>query len=48
MWAQLIKVRFKPGKDLAVAAASLRAAEQPGLAWCTAAAEWILSSVPAA
>jgi quinol monooxygenase YgiN len=30
MWAQLIKVRVKPGKDLAVAAAQLRAAEQPG------------------
>jgi quinol monooxygenase YgiN len=30
MWAQLIKVRLKPGKDLAVAAAQLRAAEQPG------------------
>jgi hypothetical protein len=30
MWAQLIKVRLKPGKDLAVAAAHLRAAEQPG------------------
>jgi quinol monooxygenase YgiN len=29
MWAQLIKVRLKPGKDLAVAAAQLRAAEQP-------------------
>jgi len=30
MWAQLIKVRLKPGKNLAVAAAQLRAAEQPG------------------
>jgi hypothetical protein len=30
MWAQLIKVRLKPGKDLAAAAAQLRAAEQPG------------------
>ena len=30
MWAQLIKVRLKPGQDLAVAAAQLRAAEQPG------------------
>ena len=30
MWAQLIKVRLKPGKDLAVPAAQLRAAEQPG------------------
>ena len=30
MWAQLIKVQLKPGKDLAVAAAQLRAAEQPG------------------
>ena len=30
MWAQLIKVRLKPGKDLAVAAAQLKAAEQPG------------------
>jgi quinol monooxygenase YgiN len=30
MWAQLIKVRLKPGKDLAVAAAQLRAVEQPG------------------
>ena len=30
MWAQLIKVRLKPGKDLAVAATQLRAAEQPG------------------
>ncbi len=30
MWAQLIKVRLQPGKDLAVAAAQLRAAEQPG------------------
>jgi len=30
MWAQLIEVRLKPGKDLATAAAQLRAAEQPG------------------
>ncbi len=30
MWAQLIKVRLKPGKDLAEAAVHLRAAEQPG------------------
>jgi len=30
MWAQLIKLRLKPGKDLAVAVAHLRAAEQPG------------------
>jgi len=30
MWAQLIKVRLKPGRDLAEAAAHLRAAEQPG------------------
>lgn len=30
MWARLIKMRLKPGKDLAVAAAQLRAAEQPG------------------
>ena len=30
MWAQLIKVRLKPGKDLAAAAAQLRGAEQPG------------------
>jgi quinol monooxygenase YgiN len=30
MWAQLIKVRLKPGKDLAVAATQLRAAGQPG------------------
>jgi hypothetical protein len=30
MWAQLIKVPLKPGKDLAVAAGQLRAAEQPG------------------
>jgi quinol monooxygenase YgiN len=30
MWAQLIKVQLKPGKDLAVAAALLRAVEQPG------------------
>ena len=30
MWAQLIKVRLKPGKDLAEAATHLRAAEQPG------------------
>ena len=30
MWAQLIKVRLKPGKDLAEAAMHLRAAEQPG------------------
>ena len=30
MWAQLIKVRLKPGQDLAVAAAQLRAVEQPG------------------
>ena len=30
MWAQLIRVRLKPGKDLAVAAAQLKAAEQPG------------------
>jgi quinol monooxygenase YgiN len=30
MWAQLIKVQLKPGQDLAVAAAQLRAAEQPG------------------
>lgn len=30
MWAQLIKVRLKPGKDTAVVAAQLRAAEQPG------------------
>jgi quinol monooxygenase YgiN len=29
MWAQLIRVRLKPGKDLAVAAAQLKAAE-PG------------------
>ncbi len=29
MWAQLIKVRLKPGKDLALAAAQLRATEQP-------------------
>jgi hypothetical protein len=30
MWAQLIKVRLKPGKDLAEAATHLWAAEQPG------------------
>jgi hypothetical protein len=30
MWAQLIKVRLRPGQDLAVASAQLRAAEQPG------------------
>ena len=30
MWAQLIKVRLKPGKDLAEAATHLRASEQPG------------------
>ena len=30
MWAQLIKVQLKPGKNLAVAASQLRAAEQPG------------------
>ncbi len=30
MWAQLIKVRLKPGKDTAVVAGELRAAEQPG------------------
>jgi quinol monooxygenase YgiN len=30
MWAQLIKVRLKPGRDLALAAVQLRAAEQPG------------------
>jgi len=30
MWAQLIKVRLKPGEDLAVAAEQLQAAEQPG------------------
>ena len=30
MWAQLMKMRLQPGKDLAVAAAQLRAAEQPG------------------
>ena len=30
MWAQLIKVELKPGQDLAVSAAQLRAAEQPG------------------
>ena len=30
MWAQLIKVQLKAGKNLAVAAAQLRAAEQPG------------------
>ena len=30
MWAQLIKVRLKPGTDLAVAAVQMRAAEQPG------------------
>ena len=30
MWAQLIKVRLRPGKDLAEAAMDLRAAEQPG------------------
>jgi len=30
MWAQLIKVRLKPGEDLAVTAAQLRAVEQPG------------------
>lgn len=29
MWAQLIKVRLKPGKDTAVVAGELRAAEQP-------------------
>lgn len=29
MWAQLIKMRLKPGKDTAVAAEQLRAAEQP-------------------
>ena len=39
MWAQLIKVRLKPGKDLAVAAAHLRAAEQPGSGLVRAAAE---------
>jgi hypothetical protein len=32
VWAQLIKVRLKPGKDLDVAAGQLRAAEQaPGM-----------------
>ena len=30
MWAQLIKARLKPGKDMAEATAQLRAAEQPG------------------
>jgi hypothetical protein len=30
VWAQLIKVQLKPGKNLAVAASQLRAAEQPG------------------
>jgi hypothetical protein len=30
MWAQLIKVRLKPGKDTAEAEELLRAAEQPG------------------
>ena len=30
MWAQLIKVRLMPGKDRAVAAVQMRAAEQPG------------------
>jgi quinol monooxygenase YgiN len=29
-WAQMIKVRLKPGKDLTEAATQLRAAEQPG------------------
>jgi len=30
MWAQLIKVQLKPGRDLTAAAEQLRAAEQPG------------------
>jgi hypothetical protein len=30
MWAQLIKVRLKPGKDTAELSGQLRAAEQPG------------------
>jgi len=30
MWAQLIKARLKPGKDMGEVAAQLRAAEQPG------------------
>ena len=30
MWAQLIKVRLKPGKDTAEVNKQLRAAEQPG------------------
>jgi hypothetical protein len=30
MWAQLIKVRLKPGKDFAEANSRLRAVEQPG------------------
>ena len=30
MWAQLMKMRLQPGKDLAVAGGQLRAAEQPG------------------
>jgi quinol monooxygenase YgiN len=30
MWAQLIKVRLKPGQTLAAAAAQLRGVEQPG------------------
>ena len=29
MWAQLIKVRLKPGKDTGAVAGQLRAAEQP-------------------
>ena len=30
MWAQLIKMRLKPGKDMTEVNAQLRAAEQPG------------------
>jgi hypothetical protein len=30
MWAQLMKMRLQPGKDLALAGEQLRAAEQPG------------------
>ena len=30
MWAQLIKMRLKPGKDMTEVDAQLRAAEQPG------------------
>ncbi len=30
MWAQLIRVQLKPGKDMALLAAQLKATEQPG------------------